>query len=315
MPPCAWPCTPASGSLSNSLDFEGQKEDPGRRLRPADSHERAGAAQEAVPCSSRRCGPRSTAGASATVRIDGSSSWPRRRAHAEARRSMPLRNSGRSRPRSRPGSSKCWMRGGRRAASKQVEPWDYRYAGGATDRGWAMRSRVRHAAAQRAVLLRPRCAAGAMDVIYDLDPREGKAPLAYADYVRRGDERDGKWVPTLVRVSGNYAHGGLGLLNELVHENGHVVHMMALHTRPAFMDLGDALFDEAFADVPSWSATSPPGSRSISAAARLSSLHCARCTPASCSTSRGRCSRRACCASRRAIRTRCGPRSRANTCT
>ena len=64
-------------------------------------------------------------------------------------------------------------------------------------------------------------------------------------------------MPTLVRVSGNYAHGGLGLLNELVHENGHTVHMMALHTRPAFMDLGDALFYEAFADVPSWSIYEP----------------------------------------------------------
>ena len=52
-------------------------------------------------------------------------------------------------------------------------------------------------------------------------------------------------MPTLVRVSGNYAHGGLGLINELVHENGHVVHMMALQTRPAFMDLGDPLFYEA----------------------------------------------------------------------
>ena len=80
----------------------------------------------------------------------------------------------------------------------------------------------------------------AWDVIYDLDPRPGKAPLAYTDYVRRGRSHDGKWRPTITRVSGNYARGGLGLINELVHENGHVVHMMALQTRPAFMDLGDA---------------------------------------------------------------------------
>ena len=94
-------------------------------------------------------------------------------------------------------------------------------------------------------------------MIYDLDPRPGKAPLAYTDYVKRGRTRDGKWDPTLTRVSGNYARGGLGLINELVHENGHVVHMMALHTRPAFMDLGDPLFYEAFADVPSWSTYEP----------------------------------------------------------
>ena len=32
---------------------------------------------------------------------------------------------------------------------------------------------------------------------------------------------------------------------------------MALHTRPAFMDLGDAVFYEAFADVPSWDTYEP----------------------------------------------------------
>jgi Zn-dependent M32 family carboxypeptidase len=47
------------------------------------------------------------------------------------------------------------------------------------------------------------------------------------------------------------------LLNELVHENGHAVHMMALRTRPAFMDLGDNLFVEAFADVTSWDTFEP----------------------------------------------------------
>jgi len=65
------------------------------------------------------------------------------------------------------------------------------------------------------------------------------------------------WQPTVVYVAGNYARGGLGLLNEFVHENAHGVHMMALHTRPAFMDLGDPVFYEAFADVPSWDTYEP----------------------------------------------------------
>lgn len=47
------------------------------------------------------------------------------------------------------------------------------------------------------------------------------------------------------------------MLNEFVHENGHAVHMMAIHVRPAFMDLGDSLFVEAFADVPSWNTYEP----------------------------------------------------------
>jgi hypothetical protein len=147
----------------------------------------------------------------------------------------------------------------RRASGKQqVQPWDYRYVGGATER------ELGDAIAREALQpLNERyyrdlgATLSAWNVIYDLDPREGKAPLAYTDYVSRGRWLDGKWVPTVVRVSGNYAHGGLGLLNELVHENGHVVHMMALQTRPAFMDLGDPLFYEAFADVPSWSVYEP----------------------------------------------------------
>jgi len=139
-----------------------------------------------------------------------------------------------------------------------MEPWDYHYIGGATERelGDAIAREAMQPINERyykdlGADLR------AWNVIYDLDPRTGKAPLAYTDYVKRGRTRAGKWDPTLVRVNGNYAHGGLGLINELVHENGHVVHMMALHTRPAFMDLGDPLFYEAFADVPSWSTYEP----------------------------------------------------------
>jgi hypothetical protein len=144
------------------------------------------------------------------------------------------------------------------SGDKPMEPWDYRYVGGATERelGDAIAREAMQPLNER--YYRDLGAQlSAWDVIYDLDPRAGKAPLAYTDYVRRGRSRDDKWVATLVRVSGNYAHGGLGLLNELVHENGHVVHMMALQTRPAFMDLGDALFYEAFADVPSWSVYEP----------------------------------------------------------
>jgi hypothetical protein len=141
---------------------------------------------------------------------------------------------------------------------KPMEPWDYRYRGGATERelGETISREAMQPINER--FYRDLGAQfGAWNVIYDLEPRPGKAPLAYTDYVKRGRMRDGKWDPTLVRVSGNYARGGLGLINELVHENGHVVHMMALRTRPAFMDLGDALFYEAFADVPSWSTYEP----------------------------------------------------------
>ncbi len=143
-----------------------------------------------------------------------------------------------------------------------IEPWNYRYVNGVAER--QLESSIPREALQP---LSQRYYAdlgldlAASKVIYDLAPRAGKAPLAYTDYVRRGRVVRGEWQPTIVRVSASYGRGGLGLLNELVHENGHAVHMLALRTRPAFMDLGDPIFYEAFADVPSWNVYEPEWQR------------------------------------------------------
>jgi hypothetical protein len=56
--------------------------------------------------------------------------------------------------------------------------------------------------------------------------------------------------------------------------------MLALHTRPAFMDLGDAIFYEAFADVPAWSLYEPAWQlrylgRNVPASASLRALYSA----------------------------------------
>jgi hypothetical protein len=144
----------------------------------------------------------------------------------------------------------------------ELEPWDYRFQAEAGVRALSEQIPVAgmQALAQRYYLDLGLDLSGA-HVIYDLEPRAGKAPLAYTDYVTRGQWRAGVWQPTIVRVSASYTHGGLAELNELVHENGHVAHMLALRTRPAFMDLGDAVFYEAFADVPSWSVYEPAWQR------------------------------------------------------
>ena len=143
-------------------------------------------------------------------------------------------------------------------AGSPLEPWDYRYLGGGADREIGDSVALEQMQPVNERFYKDLGAAlNEWGVLYDLMPRAGKAPLAYADYVQRGRIEDGKWRPTVARVSANYARGGLGPLNELVHENGHIVHMMALRTRPAFMDLGDAVFFEAFADVPSWSTYEP----------------------------------------------------------
>ena len=160
-----------------------------------------------------------------------------------------------------------------------VEPWDYRHAGGAAERelgDLVPLDQLQVLSARYYADLGANLAA--MNVIYDLTPRPGKAPLAYADFVSRGRLVEGTWQPTVARVSANYARGGFGVLNELVHEEGHVVHIMAMRTRPAFMDWGDSLFVEAFADVPSWSMYDPAWQkrylgRSSSTATSLRSLY------------------------------------------
>lgn len=93
--------------------------------------------------------------------------------------------------------------------------------------------------------------------VHDLAVRPGKAPLAYADFIRIGRQTPTGWRPARARVSGNVETGGLFALNEIVHEDGHVAHMLAVRARPAFFDLGDDLFVEAFADVTSWAVAEP----------------------------------------------------------
>jgi hypothetical protein len=138
-----------------------------------------------------------------------------------------------------------------------VEPWDFRHR-------HARASHVVNGAIPRESLegLNARFAqdlgadSRALGIRYDLAPRPGKAPIAYADAMRIGRLRDGVWRPAIARVSASYDRGGLYTINELVHETGHAVHIAAIRTRPAYF-WPDTLFMEAFADVPSWSVFDP----------------------------------------------------------
>jgi hypothetical protein len=96
-----------------------------------------------------------------------------------------------------------------------------------------------------------------MGTLYDLGPRPQKAALAYTEFVTHGRLVNGAWRPTVARVSAPYERGGLFVLNELVHENGHVANITAIRNRPAFVDWPSDLFAEAFADVPAWSTYEP----------------------------------------------------------
>ena len=143
-----------------------------------------------------------------------------------------------------------------------VEPWDFRYAIGEANRRIAPNFPDTEIVAVDQRFYKDLGAdLEKLGIIYDIDDRPGQSPLAYTDFVRRGRYVGGSWQPTIARVVGRYRSGGLSSLNELVHENGHAVHISAIRNRPAFTDWPDTLFDEAFADVPSWSVYEPAWQR------------------------------------------------------
>jgi hypothetical protein len=141
----------------------------------------------------------------------------------------------------------------RATPDREIEPWDYRFANGEAGRLLdAVITRELLVSANKRYYLDLGADLQKLGVIEDIDPRPGKSPVAYTDFARRGRMVEGKWQPTIARVLATYPNGGLGNLNEYVHENGHAVQVSAIHTRPAFMDWGDTLYVEAFADVTSW---------------------------------------------------------------
>jgi hypothetical protein len=143
-----------------------------------------------------------------------------------------------------------------------VEPWDYRYSVGEANRRLEPRIPADALVSANERFYRDLGAdLRRLGIVYDLEPRPDKSPYAYAEFLTRGRVVDGAWRPSIARVVGTYAQGGLFSLNELVHENGHAVHIAAIRNRPAYMDWPDTLFDEAFADVPSWSVYEPAWQR------------------------------------------------------
>ena len=143
-----------------------------------------------------------------------------------------------------------------------VEPWDYRYKIGGANRTLAARIPAEALESVNERFYRDLGADLArLGVVYDLGARPDKSPLAYTDFLSRGRMVDGKWRPSVARVVGRYPWGGLFSLNELVHENGHAVHISAIRARPAYTDWPDTLFVEALADVPSWSVYEPAWQR------------------------------------------------------
>ena len=124
-----------------------------------------------------------------------------------------------------------------------VEPWDWYYLVGRTSRALSPRiPRERLARLNAAVWRALGADVGTLRVHYDVDPRDGKDPVAFTTFGGR--------APIEPWVFATYRAGGLDNLNELLHETGHAVHLAAIRTRPAFRDWPDSdPFTEAVADV------------------------------------------------------------------
>jgi hypothetical protein len=125
-----------------------------------------------------------------------------------------------------------------------VEPWDWYYRTGSASRALGARiSRERLTELNAWVWGALGADVRALRVHYDLDPREGKDPVAFTTFGGRAPAIE-PWV------FATYRTGGLDNLNELLHETGHAVHIAAIRTRPAFRDWPDSdPFTEAVADV------------------------------------------------------------------
>ena len=133
-----------------------------------------------------------------------------------------------------------------------IEPWDFAYRAGATYRAL---DRAIPLANLRNVNDRFYKDLGAdvaaLGIRYDLEPREGKDPVAFTTFRVRPRLLDGTWRPGEPWVFATYRVGGIDSLSELLHESGHAVHLAAIRTRPAFMDWPDSdVLTEAIADVP-----------------------------------------------------------------
>lgn len=136
-------------------------------------------------------------------------------------------------------------------AGADLEPWDYEHAGNATGRALAEALPFERLRPLNDDFYRTLGAdVTALNIHYDLAPREGKTAVAFTDFGARPRLRGGAWTSGEPWIFATYRAGGLGNLGELLHETGHAIHIAAIRTRPAFADWPDSdTFTEALADV------------------------------------------------------------------
>ncbi len=143
-----------------------------------------------------------------------------------------------------------------------VEPWDYRYVvSGLARRLDPALPLARLRPVNDAHLVSIGADPAALQIHYDIVPRPDRPVIPTAFTVSQGIARrtaDG-WRAALPWVFATYEEGGLGNLEELLHESGHALHYAALRVRPAFFSwpANQTAFVEAIADVVGWTAHEP----------------------------------------------------------
>lgn len=132
-----------------------------------------------------------------------------------------------------------------------LEPWDLYYAMGGTSRRLSRRIPRDSLGALSARFYQSLGAdLAALRVHEDLDPRAGKDPVTFTTFGARPGFARGVWDPGEPWIFASYGVGGFDNLTELLHEEGHAIHIAGIRTRPAFSDWPDAdLFTEAIADL------------------------------------------------------------------
>jgi hypothetical protein len=144
-----------------------------------------------------------------------------------------------------------------------VEPWDYRFRVGEMERlvrAHLPRQRLQpiNDAHLRSLGADPEV----LRITYDVTPRPGRPPIPTAFTIGRDIGRldeDGSWRPAATWIFATYADGGLGNLEELLHESGHALHEAAIRARPALFEslVADGGLVEGFADLVGWDAHEP----------------------------------------------------------
>jgi hypothetical protein len=143
-----------------------------------------------------------------------------------------------------------------------VEPWDFHYlSGGLARRLDPAISLPRLRPINDAHLAEIGADPAQLRIGYDIVPRPDRPiiPTAFTvseDIARRTP--DG-WRPARPWVFATYAEGGLGNLEELLHESGHALHYAALRARPALFSwpTDQTAFVEAVADIVGWTVHEP----------------------------------------------------------